>query len=151
MNRTAPATDRRSGVSITLLTSPTSPRPFRTFSGGTNRRRCSRDHGGHYRGSFGNKAMWILIVITPPVVAAGITGIFSKRCAKTVLPAAAIIYGLTQRSNSWPSLRSLGSTQLTQLVLWPIDRRWKMPFIVPYRDDQDQGNEVEMRVTSVPG
>lgn len=49
----------------------------------------------HYRGSFGNKAMWIPIVITPPVVAAGIAGIFSKRCAKTVLPAAAIIYGLT--------------------------------------------------------
>lgn len=49
----------------------------------------------HYRGSFGNKAMWIPIVITPPVVVGGIAGIFSKRCAKTVLPAAAIVYGLT--------------------------------------------------------
>jgi len=49
----------------------------------------------HYRGSFGNKAMWIPIVITPPVIVAGIGGVFSKRCAKTALPAAAIVYGLT--------------------------------------------------------
>ncbi|HEY5303301.1 MAG TPA: hypothetical protein VIJ86_04520 [Acidimicrobiales bacterium] len=49
----------------------------------------------HYRGSFGNKAMWIPIVITPPVVVAGVAGIFSKRYAKTLLPAAAIVYGLT--------------------------------------------------------
>lgn len=49
----------------------------------------------HYRGSFGNKMMWSPIVITPPVVIAGIAGIFSKRCAKTLLPAAAVAYGLT--------------------------------------------------------
>jgi len=49
----------------------------------------------HYRGSFGNKAMWIPIVITPPVVVGGIAGIFSKRYAKTLLPAAAVMYGLT--------------------------------------------------------
>ena len=37
----------------------------------------------HYRGSFGNKWMWSPIVVTPPVVVAGIGGVFSQRWAKT--------------------------------------------------------------------
>jgi hypothetical protein len=49
----------------------------------------------HYRGSFGNKMMWSPIVVTPPVIIAGIAGIFSKRCAKTALPLTAMLYGLT--------------------------------------------------------
>ena len=48
----------------------------------------------HYRASFGNKAMWSPIVVTPPVVVAGIGGIFSRRWAKTWLPLAAGIYTL---------------------------------------------------------
>ncbi|HWD94979.1 MAG TPA: hypothetical protein VG246_01005, partial [Acidimicrobiales bacterium] len=39
----------------------------------------------HYRASFGNKVMWSPIVVTPPVLIAGIAGVFSKRWAKTVL------------------------------------------------------------------
>lgn len=46
----------------------------------------------HYRASFGNKWMWSPVVVTPPVVVAGIMGVFSKRWAKTALPATALLY-----------------------------------------------------------
>lgn len=46
----------------------------------------------HYRASFGNKWMWSPVLVTPPVVAAGIAGVYSKRWAKTVLPMTAAIY-----------------------------------------------------------
>lgn len=46
----------------------------------------------HYRASFGNKMMWSPIAVTPPVVVAGIAGIYSKRWAKTVLPVASLAY-----------------------------------------------------------
>ena len=46
----------------------------------------------HYKASFGNKWMWSPIIVTPPVVIAGVAGVFSKRWSKTVLPATALIY-----------------------------------------------------------
>lgn len=46
----------------------------------------------HYRASFGNKMMWSPIAVTPPVVIAGIAGIYSRRWAKTVLPIASLVY-----------------------------------------------------------
>lgn len=46
----------------------------------------------HYKASFGNKWMWSPILVTPPVVVAGVMGVFSKRWAKTVLPVTALIY-----------------------------------------------------------
>ena len=46
----------------------------------------------HYRASFGNKMMWSPIIVTPPVMVAGIGGVFSRRWAKTYLPATALIY-----------------------------------------------------------
>ncbi len=46
----------------------------------------------HYKASFGNKWMWSPIIVTPPVMVAGIGGVFSKRWAKTVLPITAGIY-----------------------------------------------------------
>lgn len=46
----------------------------------------------HYKASFGNKWMWSPIVVTPPVIVAGIGGVFSKKWAKTVLPITAGIY-----------------------------------------------------------
>lgn len=49
----------------------------------------------HYKGSFGNKMMWSPIVVTPPIVAAGIAGVFSRRVAKTWLPITSAIYVLT--------------------------------------------------------
>ena len=46
----------------------------------------------HYGASFGNKWMWSPIIVTPPVVVAGVMGVFSRKWAKTALPATALIY-----------------------------------------------------------
>lgn len=46
----------------------------------------------HYKASFGNKWMWSPVLVTPPVVIAGVAGVFSKRWAKIVLPIAAGLY-----------------------------------------------------------
>lgn len=46
----------------------------------------------HYKASFGNKWMWSPIVLSPPLVVAGIGGVFSRRCAKTALPLTAALY-----------------------------------------------------------
>ncbi len=48
----------------------------------------------HYKASFGNKMMWSPIVVTPPLVVAGIAGVFSKKWAKTALPVTAAVYTL---------------------------------------------------------
>ncbi len=48
----------------------------------------------HYKASFGNKVMWSPILVTPPLVIAGIGGVFSKRWAKTALPVASAIFTL---------------------------------------------------------
>ncbi len=48
----------------------------------------------HYKGGFGNKMMWSPILVTPPVVIAGIGGVFSRKWAKTWLPLTAGIYTL---------------------------------------------------------
>ncbi len=48
----------------------------------------------HYKASFGNKWMWSPVLVTPPVVIAGIAGVFSQRWAKTALPVAAAVYTL---------------------------------------------------------
>jgi hypothetical protein len=46
----------------------------------------------HYKASFGNKWMWSPIIVTPPVMVAGIMGVFSRRWAKTALPVTALVY-----------------------------------------------------------
>ncbi|HSP74042.1 MAG TPA: hypothetical protein VLN26_16845 [Gaiellaceae bacterium] len=48
----------------------------------------------HYKGSFGDKWMWTPIVLTPPLTAAGVAGIYSERVAKTWLPALSALYAL---------------------------------------------------------
>jgi hypothetical protein len=48
----------------------------------------------HYKGSFGDKWMWTPIVLTPPLAAAGIAGMFSERQAETTLPALSALYAL---------------------------------------------------------
>jgi hypothetical protein len=48
----------------------------------------------HYRGSFGDKWMWTPVVLTPPLVAAGVAGAISPRAARTVLPAVSALYAL---------------------------------------------------------
>ncbi|GAA4007939.1 hypothetical protein GCM10022631_19900 [Deinococcus rubellus] len=56
---------------------------------------CAEVYYEHYKGSFSNRLMWSPIVVTPPIVVAGIAGIFSRRAAKTALPVAAGLYVLT--------------------------------------------------------
>ena len=48
----------------------------------------------HYKGSFGDKWMWTPIVLTPPLTAAGVAGVFSERHARTTLPAVSALYAL---------------------------------------------------------
>jgi hypothetical protein len=42
----------------------------------------------HDGASFGNKMMWWPIVVVPTAIPAGVAGFFSRRAARTVLPAA---------------------------------------------------------------
>ena len=48
----------------------------------------------HYKGSYADRWMWTPVIATPPLVAAGVAGIFSERAAKTVLPAASAVYAV---------------------------------------------------------
>ena len=48
----------------------------------------------HLKGSFGDKWMWTPLVLTPPLTAAGVGGVFSEKVARTFLPAVAAIYFL---------------------------------------------------------
>jgi len=62
----------------------------------------------HYRASFGNKMMWSPILVTPPVVVAGVAGIYSKRWAKTVLPIASSVYMLDGLIGEYYHVRGVG-------------------------------------------
>jgi hypothetical protein len=68
----------------------------------------------HDRASFANKMMWLPVALTPLVSAAGIAGVFSRRLAKTALPAASAlaaanglqgtylhVRGIAQRPGGW--------------------------------------------------
>ena len=50
----------------------------------------------HYKGSFGDKWEWTPLVLTPPLLAAGIAGALpgGERVARTALPAAGALYAL---------------------------------------------------------
>ena len=48
----------------------------------------------HYKGSYGDKWMWTPIVLTPPLTAAGVAGVFSERAARTALPLLSALYTL---------------------------------------------------------
>jgi hypothetical protein len=48
----------------------------------------------HYKGSFGEKWMWTPILLTPPLAAAGIAGVFSERAARSALPILSALYCL---------------------------------------------------------
>jgi hypothetical protein len=72
----------------------------------------------HDRASFGNTMMWIPVALTPVLSAAAIGGVFSKRLAKTALPAASVfvlansmqgtylhVRGIAQRPGGWREAR----------------------------------------------
>ena len=46
----------------------------------------------HYKGSFGDKWEWVPIWLAPPVVAAGVGGVYSERVAKTALPVTSALF-----------------------------------------------------------
>lgn len=46
----------------------------------------------HYKGSFGDKWEWVPIALTPPLVAAGVGGVYSERVARTALPVTAGLF-----------------------------------------------------------
>jgi hypothetical protein len=48
----------------------------------------------HYKGSFGDKWMWTPIVLTPPLTAAAVAGVFSEKAAKRWLPVFGALYAL---------------------------------------------------------
>jgi hypothetical protein len=48
----------------------------------------------HYKASFGDKWMWTPIVLTPPLTAAGVAGVFSERAARRWLPLFGALYAL---------------------------------------------------------
>ena len=48
----------------------------------------------HYRASFGNKVMWSPIMVTPPVMIAGIGGVFSRTLGEDVAADHGVIYTL---------------------------------------------------------
>jgi hypothetical protein len=72
----------------------------------------------HDRASFANRMMWIPVAITPVMTVAGLTGVFSRRAAKTVLPAVSAVVlcnslqgqylhlrGIAQRPGGWRMAR----------------------------------------------
>ncbi len=62
----------------------------------------------HYKASFGNKWMWSPIAVTPPVVVAGIGGVYSRRWAKTVLPLSAAVYAVNGLMGEYFHARGVG-------------------------------------------
>ena len=61
----------------------------------------------HLRGSFGDKWMWTPVALTPPLVAAGVAGVFSERAAKTALPAVSALYTLDGLIGVYTHLRGV--------------------------------------------
>jgi hypothetical protein len=72
----------------------------------------------HDRASFANRMMWLPVAITPVISAAGLAGVFSKRAAKTALPAVSAVVlvnslqgqylhlrGIAQRPGGWKLVR----------------------------------------------
>jgi hypothetical protein len=72
----------------------------------------------HDSASFGNKMMWWPIVVVPTLAPAGIAAVFSRRAAKTVLPAASLLViangmqgtffhfrGIGRKPGGWGNLR----------------------------------------------
>lgn len=61
----------------------------------------------HDSASFGNKMMWVPVVVMPTIVPAGIAGVFSRRAAKTVLPVASAVVVLNGLQGTYLHIRGI--------------------------------------------
>lgn len=61
----------------------------------------------HDRASFGNSMMYLPVALTPLVTAAGLAGVFSKRAAKTVLPAVSAVVVANSLQGQYLHLRGI--------------------------------------------
>jgi hypothetical protein len=61
----------------------------------------------HDRASFGNKMMWLPVALTPVIGAAGVAGVFSRRLAKTALPAASALVVANSLQGTYLHLRGI--------------------------------------------
>ena len=61
----------------------------------------------HDRASFANKMMWLPVLLTPLAAAAGTGGVFSRRLAKTVLPAVSAVVVLNGLQGTYLHLRGI--------------------------------------------
>lgn len=61
----------------------------------------------HDGASFGNKMMWVPVMVIPLVVPAGIAAIFSRKAAKTVLPLASAIVVVNGLQGTYLHLRGV--------------------------------------------
>lgn len=62
----------------------------------------------HDRASFGNSMMWVPVVLTPVLSAAGLAGVFSKRMAKTALPAVSALVVANSLQGTYLHIRGIG-------------------------------------------
>lgn len=62
----------------------------------------------HDRASFGNKMMWVPVVLTPVVAAAGVGGVISEAVAKRVLPFVSAMALLNGLQGTYLHLRGIG-------------------------------------------
>ena len=61
----------------------------------------------HDRASFGNTMMWVPVMLTPVVSAAGVAGVFSRRMAKTALPAVSAVVVINSLQGQYLHLRGI--------------------------------------------
>ena len=62
----------------------------------------------HDRASFGNSMMWLPVGLTPVLSAAGVAGVFSKRIAKTFLPAVSVLVLVNSLQGVYLHIRGVG-------------------------------------------
>ena len=79
----------------------------------------------HYRASFGNKWMWAPVIVSAPMTAAGIAGVFSKRAAKRLLPLTSLLVLANGIQGTYLHVRGIGrkpggwSNTLYNVVMGP--------------------------------
>ena len=61
----------------------------------------------HDRASFGNTMMWLPVMLTPVVSAAGVASIFSRRMAKTALPTVSAVVVINSLQGQYLHLRGI--------------------------------------------